>query len=99
MLTWAKRVIDWTAKCRLYRTQTSLKASKSNLYPFVGPLTLMPLFMGMGVGAAWNLSAVTQAMPSLIGHLIFGGILGWTYAWLGHGATGRPAHRRHADAV
>ena len=69
------------------------------LWWILGPLTLMPLLMGMGVGAAWNLAAVTQAMPSLMGHLIFGGILGWTYAWLGHGAAGRHVHHRHADAV
>jgi uncharacterized membrane protein YagU involved in acid resistance len=54
------------------------------LWWVLGPLTLMPLFMGMGVGASWNMAAVAQAMPSLMGHLIFGGILGCTYAWLGH---------------
>ena len=32
----------------------------------------MPLFMGMGVGASWTVAAVSQAMPSLMGHLIFG---------------------------
>ena len=53
------------------------------LWWVLGPLTLMPLFMGMGVGASWNMAAVAQAMPSLMGHLIFGGILGCTYAWLG----------------
>lgn len=53
------------------------------LWWVLGPLTLMPLFMGMGVGASWNMAAIAQAMPSLMGHLIFGGILGCTYAWLG----------------
>ncbi len=49
---------------------------------FLGPLTLMPFFMGMGLGVNWNVAAMGQAMPSLVGHLIFGGILGATYAWL-----------------
>ena len=64
----------------------------------LGPLTLMPLFMGMGFGVNWNMAAVVQAMPSLMGHLIFGGILGWTYACLGHCPINRQ-HHRHADAV
>ena len=66
------------------------------LWWVLGPLTLMPLFMGMGVGAAWNVAAVTEAMPSLMGHLIFGGILGWAYAWLNHGHAAGYAHPHHA---
>ena len=48
----------------------------------LGPLTLMPLFMGMGLGVNWNVAAMGQAMPSLMGHLIFGAILGVIYRWL-----------------
>ena len=48
----------------------------------LGPLTLMPFFMGMGLGVNWNVVAMGQAMPSLMGHLIFGAILGVTYRWL-----------------
>ena len=48
----------------------------------LGPLTLMPFFMGMGLGVNWNVAAMGQAVPSLVGHLIFGGILGVTYRWL-----------------
>jgi len=48
----------------------------------LGPLTLMPLFMGMGLGVNWNLVAATKMLPSLMGHLIFGGILGIVYVWL-----------------
>ena len=48
----------------------------------LGPLTLMPFFMGMGLGVNWNLAAMGQAMPSLVGHLIFGAVLGGTYRWL-----------------
>ncbi len=48
----------------------------------LGPLTLMPLFMGMGFGVNWNASAAAQMLPSLMGHLVFGAILGGTYHWL-----------------
>jgi len=48
----------------------------------LGPLTLMPFFMGMGLGVNWNIAAMGQAMPSLLGHLIFGAVLGMTYRWL-----------------
>jgi hypothetical protein len=48
----------------------------------LGPLTLMPLFMGMGVGVNWTGAAMTAAMPSLAGHLVYGAILGAVYAWL-----------------
>jgi hypothetical protein len=46
----------------------------------LGPLTLMPLFMGMGLGVNWNLSAAGAMLPSLAGHLIYGTILGAVYA-------------------
>jgi hypothetical protein len=48
----------------------------------LGPLTLMPLFMGMGVGVNWTGAAMTAAMASLAGHLVYGAILGAVYAWL-----------------
>lgn len=53
----------------------------------LGPLTLMPLLMGMGLGANWNAHALAQNVPSLLGHLLFGAILGFTYhrmhGWVG----------------
>ena len=49
---------------------------------FLGPLTLMPLMMGMGLGVNWNAAAAAQMLPSLGGHLIYGAILGLSYAWL-----------------
>ncbi len=48
----------------------------------LGPLTLMPFMMGMGFGVNWNLAAITTALPSLVGHLMYGVILGITYAVL-----------------
>ena len=61
----------------------------------LGPLTLMPLFMGMGFAVNWNLEAATNMMPSLAGHLVYGAILGWTYACLTHReSVGIAGHRR-----
>jgi uncharacterized membrane protein YagU involved in acid resistance len=48
----------------------------------LGPLTLMPLMMGMGLGVNWNAEAAAAMLPSLMGHLMYGAILGVTYAWL-----------------
>ena len=66
------------------------------LWWILGPLTLMPLFMGMGIAVNWNAAAVVQAMPSLMGHLVYGGILGWTYGRLTHRSQ---VHRQPANAV
>ena len=44
---------------------------------FLGPLTMMPLSMGMGL--QWTTSAVAGTIPSLIWHLVFGGVLGVSY--------------------
>ena len=56
----------------------------------LGPLTLMPLFLGMGFGVNWNLAAVGKMLPSLFGHLIYGVVLGISYGWL----QGRAAQSR-----
>jgi len=53
----------------------------------LGPLTLMPLFMGMGLGVNWNLVAATKMLPSLVGHLMYGGILGVVYLLLQRNKT------------
>ena len=49
---------------------------------FLGPLTLMPLFSGMGLGVNWNVGAAVAMIGGLVGHLLFGAILGAVYAWL-----------------
>ncbi len=49
------------------------------LWWFLGPLTLMPLFMGMGLGTNWTLAAAVKMLPSLMGHLVYGVILAATY--------------------
>ncbi len=48
----------------------------------LGPLTLMPLLMGMGFGVNWNVAAAAAMLPSLVGHLMYGGVLGLVYTWL-----------------
>jgi uncharacterized membrane protein YagU involved in acid resistance len=48
----------------------------------LGPLTLMPLLLGMGLGVNWTAAAAVKMLPSLLGHLIYGAILGITYARL-----------------
>ena len=45
----------------------------------IGPLTMMPLMMGMGFGSQWTSSAITAALPSLMGHVIYGLILGFAF--------------------
>ncbi len=66
----------------------------------LGPLTLMPVTMGMGL--QWTASAVAGTIPSLIWHLVFGGVMGISFAALaresvvgGRGADAR-AHPRAA---
>lgn len=54
-------------------------AAYGALWWILGPLTLMPLMMGMGLGSQWNASAVSGALPSLMGHLIFGLVTGFAY--------------------
>jgi uncharacterized membrane protein YagU involved in acid resistance len=65
----------------------------------LGPLTLMPLFMGMGLGVNWNIAAMGQAIPSLVGHLIFGAVLGLTYRWLREPAGTARADRGETQAA
>ena len=61
----------------------------------LGPLTLMPFMMGMGFGVNWNATAASQMLPSLIGHLIYGAILGVSYTWL----RSRQSYRHPASAT
>lgn len=51
----------------------------------LGPLTLMPLMMGMGLSSNWTAGAAAQMLPSLVGHIVYGLILGGTYQWLARG--------------
>lgn len=44
----------------------------------LGPLTIMPWWLGHGI--QWSLAAGQGAFPSLVGHLIYGILLGVTYS-------------------
>lgn len=57
---------------------------------FLGPLTMTPLMMGMS--PQWTAAAVAATIPSLIWHLIFGGVMGLSYAALNR-APGEPVLR------
>jgi hypothetical protein len=61
----------------------------------IGGLILMPMFLGMPAFAPLMMPPMRMvAMGSLVGHLIFGLILGGAFAWLRLGAgyrTPRPA--------
>lgn len=41
------------------------------------PLTIMPLMMGMPL--PWSVQGIIGTMPSLMGHAIYGLVLGWVY--------------------
>ena len=59
-----------------------LGAAYGAVWWLLGPLTLMPLFMGMGFGVNWTAAAAAKMFPSLIGHVIFGLALGYGVAFL-----------------
>lgn len=44
---------------------------------FVGPLTLLPTFLGSPL--AWDAASLGTALPSLIGHLLYGAVTGGTF--------------------
>lgn len=50
------------------------------LWWILGPLIIMPSMMGMGLQLSGE--GIANALPSLWGHLIYGGITGFTYHWL-----------------
>lgn len=50
------------------------------LWWFLGPLTLLPLFLGQQV--VWTLDTAQAAFPSLLGHLWYGAITALAYAVL-----------------
>ncbi len=69
-------LVHWTG----WRGGIGTGLAYGSLWWILGPLTLMPLMMGMA--PQWTASAVAGTIPSLIWHLIFGGIMGVSYAAL-----------------
>lgn len=55
------------------------------LWWVLGPLILMPWMMGMGFAANLNAKGVGDMLPSLVGHLVYGGVLGFGYGRLPQG--------------
>jgi hypothetical protein len=53
---------------------------------FIGPLTLMPILLGGSF--TWTTTAAGALLPSLIGHLLYGGATAFVFLLL---------ERRHAD--
>ncbi len=53
---------------------------------FIGPLTLMPILLGGSL--TWSTQAAAAALPSLIGHLAYGGATAFVFLML---------ERRHTD--
>ena len=47
---------------------------------FIGPLILCPWLAGMTI--TWSEGTFTRALPMLIGHLVYGFVLGVTYFWM-----------------
>ena len=88
-------LVHWTG----WRAGVGTGLAYGSLWWVLGPLTLMPLMMGMELGVNWNIGAIMQAMPSLMGHLVFGGILGWAYARLASHASPRHEQEQHAQAA
>jgi hypothetical protein len=61
----------------------------------LGGLVLMPILLGMPAFAPLTMPPMrVVAMGSLVGHLIYGLILGGTFAWFYHGAHHHPAPAR-----
>ncbi len=57
----------------------------------LGGLILMPMLLRMPVAAPLMMAPMRPvALGSLMGHLLFGLILGTTFVWLSRGATSRP---------
>ncbi len=48
----------------------------------LGPVTLVPLLLGEGIGTHWKGLALIRLLPSLFGVVTSGAVLGATYAWL-----------------
>lgn len=56
---------------------------------FVGPMTLMPfLASGAVLGSLWTPDAMLTNMDPLIGHLVYGFILGLCYGWMRKNCSG-----------
>lgn len=65
------------------------------LWWVLGPLAVMPWMMGEGFAANLNAAKLADSIPSLVGHVGFGGVLGTVYVIL-VGRARRRVHRRNS---
>jgi hypothetical protein len=73
-------------RARGYALGVSLGALYGFAWWIVGGLILMPVFLGMPAFATLTMPGMqTVAMGSLIGHAIYGMILGGGFVWIYHG--------------
>ncbi len=49
---------------------------------FLGPLTLLSRIMDESIVSRWNITGMKNALPGLLGHIVFGLIMGFVYGWL-----------------
>jgi hypothetical protein len=74
-------------RVRGYGSALGWGAAYGFVWWIVGGLVLMPLLLGMSPFAPLMMPPMRMvAMGSLVGHLIYGSIVGGTFAWLRHGA-------------
>jgi uncharacterized membrane protein YagU involved in acid resistance len=81
---------------RSYGSSASWGMAYGLLWWFLGPLTIMPLWLGQGVD--WSYAQAAALFGSLIGHVIYGLLLGLIYAlldqlWIGFFYESDPINR------
>jgi hypothetical protein len=84
-------VFGWLLGGRVHTYASGLGwgAAYGFVWWILGGLILMPIFLGMPAFAPLMMPPMQMvAMGSLVGHLIYGVILGATYVWLRVGAHG-----------
>lgn len=80
------------ARTTTYRSGATLGAAWGVVWWVLGALILMPLFLGMPVFAPLRMAPMRPvAMGSLVGHLIYGILVGLVYVRLRSGAGVRAA--------